>query len=402
MAELIRWELINNSGLELARVIGKTKQNTQDEIQSISRVTSAFNQLADALTQVEQGIIKISGSIQGNLEKSKKFGSAVVESTGEMSKLENDFESVQRLLRTVDGVARQTNLLALNATIEAARAGDAGKGFAVVANEVKELSKNTQKVNTEIQLTITRVSDSVTRLSKQLTNVLTLMKEADQASQDSANSAESIMGSSRNMQFRMNETKQELNKVNVSMKESEFMLNEMSVIGTTFENMIILLRAQGIFSKLNDPLERLAPLVEASTFSDNSRFTKAEQEVKMNEGDVLISITDAKGIIKFANSTFCKIAGYKSEELIGAPHNIVRHPDMPKLAFQDLWAVLNSKQIWQGYVKNKIKNGGYYWVKATAFPCLNAAGEIVGHISVRFKPSEEAIQRAIMAYRRLP
>ncbi len=75
---------------------------------------------------------------------------------------------------------------------------------------------------------------------------------------------------------------------------------------------------------------------------------------------------------------------------------------MPKTAFKDLLEVLKAKGVWQGYVKNKRRNGGFYWVKATAFPCLNASGEIEGYISVRFKPTGEAIQRAMQAYRRLP
>ena len=89
---------------------------------------------------------------------------------------------------------------------------------------------------------------------------------------------------------------------------------------------------------------------------------------------MIVSETDAKGNIIFANYDFCKIAGYTMEELIGKPHNTVRHKDMPKAAFEDLWKTIQSGNIWNGIVKNKTKNGGYYWVNATAYPSKNEKG----------------------------
>ena len=78
---------------------------------------------------------------------------------------------------------------------------------------------------------------------------------------------------------------------------------------------------------------------------------------------------------------------------MGQPHSIVRHADMPKTAFQALWETLRSKQIWQGYVRNRVKGGGCYWVRATVFPCLDHLGAITGFISIRTKPSPiEAIE----------
>jgi PAS domain S-box-containing protein len=85
-------------------------------------------------------------------------------------------------------------------------------------------------------------------------------------------------------------------------------------------------------------------------------------EYVLKDTDFLVSQTDEKGFIRFANEDFCKIAGYTLEELIGEPHNIVRHRDMPRAAFKDLWETVKSGKIWTGYVKNATKNGGYYWV----------------------------------------
>ena len=121
------------------------------------------------------------------------------------------------------------------------------------------------------------------------------------------------------------------------------------------------------------------------------------KETRMAEDMIIVTETDAKGIIKFANEDFCKIAGYKLEELLGNPHNMVRHPDMPKEAFLDLWKTIQSGNIWKGIVKNRTKDGGYYWVNATAYPSKKVDGEL-RYISVRVKPTEDEISNAIKLY----
>ena len=124
------------------------------------------------------------------------------------------------------------------------------------------------------------------------------------------------------------------------------------------------------------------------------------KEIIMPEGMIIVTETDAKGIIKFANEDFCKIAGYSLEELVGKPHNIVRHSDMPKTAFENLWKTIKSRKIWKGIVKNKTKNGDYYWVNATAYPSKSSDGEL-RYISVRVKPTDEEISNALELYKTL-
>lgn len=91
-------------------------------------------------------------------------------------------------------------------------------------------------------------------------------------------------------------------------------------------------------------------------------------EIVLEETSILVSETDSKGRIVFADDTFVSISGYTLEELIGKPHNIIRHPDMPKAAFKALWGTVKEGNIWQGFVKNRCKNGQFYWVYATVFP----------------------------------
>ncbi|MDD3009023.1 MAG: PAS domain-containing protein [Arcobacter sp.] len=123
-------------------------------------------------------------------------------------------------------------------------------------------------------------------------------------------------------------------------------------------------------------------------------------EIEMQKDMIIVTETDSRGIIKFANEDFCKIAGYSLEELVGQPHNKVRHEDMPKAAFSDLWKTIQSGNIWKGIVKNKTKNGDYYWVNATAYPSKTSSGEL-RYISVRVKPTSEEILNALELYKTL-
>ena len=111
-----------------------------------------------------------------------------------------------------------------------------------------------------------------------------------------------------------------------------------------------------------------------------------ETEVPQNE--LIISRTDLNGTITYVNETFAKISGYEPEELIGKPHNIIRHPDMPKSAFKDLWDKLKNGKEWEGYVKNLRKDNGYYWVFAKISPLVKD-GKIIGYKSLREPVSKE-------------
>ncbi len=124
----------------------------------------------------------------------------------------------------------------------------------------------------------------------------------------------------------------------------------------------------------------------------------AGQETVLDDYTFLVSETDAKGTILFANSDFCKIAEYTLEELIGKPHSMVRHNDMPKKAFKSLWETVQKGEIWTGYVKNATKSGGYYWVFATVYPFESCDGS-KGYMSCRRKASVKEIEEATTLYK---
>jgi methyl-accepting chemotaxis protein/aerotaxis receptor len=125
-----------------------------------------------------------------------------------------------------------------------------------------------------------------------------------------------------------------------------------------------------------------------------------DHEIEIPDGDPLVSKTDTEGRITFANRTFIEVSGYGMDELIGAPHNLVRHPDMPRAAFADLWETIKAGRPWEGLVKNRAKSGDFYWVRANITPLIEA-DEVTGYISIRSKPTREQIAGADAAYRAL-
>jgi len=124
------------------------------------------------------------------------------------------------------------------------------------------------------------------------------------------------------------------------------------------------------------------------------------QEIQMKKGGILVTRTDLKGIITDCNDEFISISGYARDELIGASHNIVRHPDMPPAAFEDLWTTVKALNPWQGIVKNRAKSGDYYWVEANVLPVFKN-GKVDGYLSVRRAPSREKIEKAEQLYQLL-
>ncbi|NVD70536.1 PAS domain S-box protein [Duganella sp. BJB488] len=128
----------------------------------------------------------------------------------------------------------------------------------------------------------------------------------------------------------------------------------------------------------------------------NSPIT--QNEYLMEDGKTIVSSTDLQGNINYANPYFIEVSGFTEQELIGAPQNIVRHPDMPVEAFADLWRTIKAGMPWTGLVKNRCKNGDYYWVLANVTPVIEQ-GKPIGYLSVRTKPSREQVREADEVYR---
>ena len=125
-----------------------------------------------------------------------------------------------------------------------------------------------------------------------------------------------------------------------------------------------------------------------------------QDEFPLHDGEVIITSTDAQSFITFANEGFLRTSGYSLEEVMGKPQNLVRHPDMPKAAFADMWATIKAGEPWTGFVKNRRKDGRFYWVHANVTPIVKN-GVVAGYVSVRVKPSREEVNQAEALYRRM-
>ena len=124
-------------------------------------------------------------------------------------------------------------------------------------------------------------------------------------------------------------------------------------------------------------------------------------ELTFLDSEIIVSKTDTKGKLTYGNELFLKLAGYEEKNIIGAPHNIVRHPDMPKVIFEMLWSYIQDGKEIYAYVVNKSKDGDYYWVLANVTPSYDAKNKIIGYYSVRRKPAKEAMAVIKPLYKQL-
>lgn len=126
-----------------------------------------------------------------------------------------------------------------------------------------------------------------------------------------------------------------------------------------------------------------------------------DQAFPFPAGQTLVSTTDTKGRILYCNPAFIEVSGYSKEELLGQPHNLIRHPDMPEEAFRDMWGTIRSGHPWSAPIKNRRKDGSFYWVMANVTPLLNDSGQCEGYMSVRTEPRREQVQEAEVLYARM-
>ncbi len=124
-------------------------------------------------------------------------------------------------------------------------------------------------------------------------------------------------------------------------------------------------------------------------------------EKSFSADDLIVSKTDTRGVITYGNELFIQMSGYSEEELLGAPHNLIRHPDMPRAVFKLLWETLATRQEVFAYVKNLARDGSFYWVLANVTPSYDLKGEVIGYHSVRRKPDAEALKSVKPLYKQM-
>lgn len=396
--ESLRDILVQSSGQELTHVSKTALKSLQEQLTTIKETTTAFTQIQNQVDSVNQNVKSINDNMDGVSRETLECSTQLGEVSEKMRSLEDQFELISQLVQTISGIADQTNLLALNATIEAARAGEMGKGFAVVANEVKELSKVTKDANEKIHVNLEKITASIEALSVSIQSSTQKMSDSLESVNSAKQTVNEVHNQTNEFNHQVSACIQNFNQLERSSQNVEHKMDELNTIGKTFHYLLKVIEKQGLMKQGIDPLERLLPVVKGSQYKNEKRFSQPEPEYVLKDTDILISATDTRGNITFANETFYEVAEYSVGSLIGKPHNVIRHPDMPKTAFADLWSVIQNGQLWQGYVKNKGHKGRIYWVKATVFPCYEGS-ELIGYISVRVKPDRKKVEQAIQAYK---
>jgi PAS domain S-box-containing protein len=397
--ETLRNSMIRTAGAKLSLVAESSTRAIGDQIEAVRQGVENLDSILAEMSQVQANVVQIDSSVGSVLQAAQGSAAELQQVAERTQALETHIEAIGGLLKTINKIADQTNLLALNATIEAARAGEAGRGFAVVASEVKELASTTKSANLEISTTLERIAEAVTSLSTGVIRTVETTERSMAATMTARERASSIGAQAERFGRQLHQSAETFRRLNQSSAAAG---NEMQEINTISKTVSYLLELIAVHDRDSlDPLERLTPVVSESTFRALARFTQREPEYVLQDDDILISATDPRGVITFANNCFYDVAEYAPGELIGRPHNVIRHPDMPRTAFADLWAVIKAGKLWQGYVANRSKNGRRYWVKANVFPCYEN-GQIVGFISMRTKPDAAMVQKAIEAYRLVP
>ena len=398
--EQLQQSLIGLGGKELQHVGEEVKTRSANQMEVIGKCLHEFSDIISSIERINRDVNIISGGMDEVSRETNFCSEQLNIVSSKMVTLENQFSFINDLSKTISTISDQTNLLALNATIEAARAGEYGKGFAVVANEVKELSKTTKSANTQIENKLIEITSSINQLSKEVKLSNRKMNSSLKVVNDTKGTIENVSEQIKKFNSTINLSVDSFKDLDKTSQEVARKLSDLVTIGDTFRYLVELVKVQHMGEVFDNPLDRLAPLLKTSTFNASKRFTANEAEYILKDNDILISSTDTRGVITFANQAFYNIAQHPIGSLVGKPHNIIRHPDMPKIAFADLWQVIKSGKLWQGYVCNIGLKGRIYWVKATVFPCYQH-GQIAGYLSVREKAEPEIIEQAKIAYRLL-
>lgn len=394
-------DLVSSSTMELQNITTSSSVVINEQLKSIKTSLGDFDVVAKSFNSINTHISTINNEINTIANYSKSDMVTIDEVTNEMLGLVKEFNEIGALIKTINSIADQTNLLALNATIEAARAGEHGKGFAVVANEVKELSRTAKLSNEKIQGAITKIGDTVQKLSENLEATKGRIVESNVYVNKTLESVSDISRDHSTLQLKVSNTLDRFSKIQKFSSALNSEINELITIGQTYRFLITLMRVKGIFVRHEDPVARFEVATKSLPNAYPSRFMhETRPETHLGPKDVLISSTDTRGYITFANDRFYEVAEYEPGSLIDRPHNIIRHPDMPQAGFADLWSTINAGDVWHGIVVNRSKSGASYWVRAIVFPCFNGE-RIDGFISVRVAPTIDEVERAKIVYRKI-
>ncbi|MCB1184355.1 hypothetical protein KDM41_13045, partial [bacterium] len=309
--EHLKNELLRASGTELHHVATSATQSINRQMEAIRQSIADFQEITANIDQVDARSTAVQEDMGSVVTGTEQVSRRLAEVGDKMGDLENHFASIDNLLNTVNEIADRTNLLAVNAAIEAATAGEAGRGFAVVASEVKKLSHTTKVANEQIQDTLTTIGAAIHELSARVQDSRDVMDESLATVGHARTSVAEIHANTREFQNRIHDSLKTFNALDAASAAVENEIGEFHTIGETVGFLVELMRVSGLLKTPLDPLQRLSEVVAASTFNRPDRFSDRQEEYVLRPDDILISATDPKGRITFANNIFYRVAQYE-------------------------------------------------------------------------------------------
>jgi len=350
--------------------IEEVSTSIQSIATAIQGVANNATKAMDMMKESEQITQNISSDAEKGMDKMDNMKTIVSESATDVKSLAKELVKVDNMTGFITQIAEQTNLLALNAAIEAARAGDVGRGFAVVADEVRRLAENSKKGAEDISQLITSLKDSSNKTTESIEKGNGLVTE-------SYDMVTNILKSIKDIAASITEVVAQMQEISAATEEVSSGTEEATAAG------------EEILSVAQTNLKSFEQIVEAKT--QEAKVLKNAQTATQTLAEVtdvldkstIISFTDYDGMITYMNDFFLDVARYPSEELMGQSHRILKSGWHDPSLFDALWKTISGGKMFQGYVRNRAKDGSIYWVKTAISPTFDENNNIKGYVGVR-------------------
>ena len=369
---------------QLGNTVKDLEAATKTQTSGIEEVASSIQSIATAIQGVAQNAAKtmdmmkksegitekISTDAEQGMEKMDNMKTIVSESATDVKELAKELVKVDNMTGFITQIAEQTNLLALNAAIEAARAGDVGRGFAVVADEVRRLAENSKKGAEDISELITSLKDSSNKTTESIEKGNHLVTESYEM-------VTNILKSIKDIATSINEVVSQVQEISAATEEVSSGTEEATAAG------------EEILSVSQTNLKSFEEIVvakdnEARILDDANVAAKTLAEITdVLDTSTIISITDNDGMISYMNEFFLDVARFPSEELMGQSHRMLKSGWHDSGLFDALWKTISGGKMFQGYVRNKAKDGTIYWVKTSISPTFDENNNIKSYVGVR-------------------
>ena len=376
VAELESATKSQTSGIE------EVSQSIQSIATAIQGVASNATKAMDMMRQSEQITQNISTEAEKGMSKMDSMKAIVSESSNDVKKLASELAKVDNMTGFITTIAEQTNLLALNAAIEAARAGDVGRGFAVVADEVRRLAENSKKGAEDISQLIGSLKSSSDKTTESI-------EKGNVVVQDAYDVITNILASIKDITTSITEVVSQMQEISAATEEVSSGTEE-----ATAASEEILSVAQTNLKSFEEIV--IAKDNEAKVLSGANAAAKTLAEITdVLDTSTIVSITDADGMINYMNKFFLDVARFPSEELMGESHRLLKSGWHDKGVFELLWKTISGGKMFQGYVRNKAKDGSIYWVKTAISPTYDENHTIKGYVGVRTPITELMVMLGI-------